>query len=37
MIKCQSNIEGHLDIFEVENEDEFEGEITKWKMKPYQS
>jgi hypothetical protein len=31
MIKFQSNIEGHLDIFEVENEDEFEGEITKWK------
>ncbi len=30
MEKHQSEISGHLDIFIAENEDEFEGEITKW-------
>ncbi|RYX81224.1 hypothetical protein EON73_04940 [bacterium] len=26
----KSEIAGHLDIFVIDNEDEFEGEITKW-------
>ena len=30
MIQYQSEIAGHLDIFISENEDEFEGETTKW-------
>ena len=30
MEKYQSEIFGHLDIFISENEDEFEGEVTKW-------
>ena len=29
--KYKSEIAGHLDIFVTENEDEFEGETTKWK------
>ena len=28
--KYKSKIAGHLDIFVIDNEDEFEGEITKW-------
>ena len=28
--KYKSEITGHLDIFIADNEDEFEGEITKW-------
>jgi len=31
MKKYKSEITGNLDIFVVDNEDEFEGEITKWK------
>ena len=30
MEKYQSEISGHLDMFVADNEDEFEGEITKW-------
>lgn len=30
MKKYQSEISGHLDIFIADNEDEFEGEVTKW-------
>lgn len=30
MKKYKSEITGHLDIFVADNEDEFEGEITKW-------
>jgi hypothetical protein len=30
MKKYKSEITGHLDIFVVDNEDEFEGELTKW-------
>ena len=30
MKKYKSEIAGHLDIFVVDNEDEFEGEIIKW-------
>jgi len=30
MKKYQSEISGHLDIFIAENEEEFEGKITKW-------
>ena len=30
MKKYQSEITGHLDICIAENEDEFEGEVTKW-------
>ena len=30
MKKYKSEITGHLDIFIANNEDEFEGEITKW-------
>lgn len=30
MEKYKSEITGHLDIFVADNEDEFEGEITKW-------
>jgi len=30
MKKHKSEITGHLDIFVADNEDEFEGEITKW-------
>ncbi len=30
MEKYKSEITGHLDIFIADNEDEFEGEITKW-------
>ena len=30
MEKYKSEIAGHLDLFVVNNEDEFEGEITKW-------
>jgi hypothetical protein len=30
MEKYKSEITGHLDIFIASNEDEFEGEITKW-------
>lgn len=30
MKKYQSQITGNLDIFITENEDEFEGEVTKW-------
>ena len=30
MAKYRSEISGHLDIFVADNEDEFEGEITKW-------
>ena len=30
MKKYKSEITGHLDMFIIDNEDEFEGEITKW-------
>ena len=30
MKKYKSEINGHLDIFIADNEDEFEGEVTKW-------
>ncbi|RYE13304.1 MAG: hypothetical protein EOP34_09090 [Rickettsiales bacterium] len=30
MKKYESEIAGHLDLFIIENEDDFEGEITKW-------